>query len=147
MVFMRQDPGWTLADNSLSMELYYKDHLHLIETWNINFSKFLNIAGRIITTIITIIIIILATIIIDQIATSTFLAQVKPSFSSNTFRIIFILIPVSHSNTLQAEMTIFFAYFSDCSAKITSMHHQCITTLSWRYLLSIQDNFWPYAIC
>ena len=36
---MRQDPGWTLADNSLSMELYYKDHLHLIETWNINFSK------------------------------------------------------------------------------------------------------------
>ena len=27
---MRQDPDWTLPDNSLNMELYYKDHHHLI---------------------------------------------------------------------------------------------------------------------
>ena len=34
MTFMRQDPGWTLPDNSVNMELYYKDHLHLIENRN-----------------------------------------------------------------------------------------------------------------
>ena len=34
---MRQDPDWTLPDNSLNMELYYKDHLHLIG--NMKFSK------------------------------------------------------------------------------------------------------------
>ena len=37
--FMRQDPDWTLPDNSLNMELYYKDHLHLIENGNIKFLK------------------------------------------------------------------------------------------------------------
>ena len=36
---MLQDPDWTLPDNSLNMELYYKDHLHLIEKRNIKFSK------------------------------------------------------------------------------------------------------------
>ena len=36
---MRQDPDWTLQDNSLNMELYYKDNLHLIENGNIKFSK------------------------------------------------------------------------------------------------------------
>ena len=36
---MRQDPDWTLPDNSLDMELYYKDLLHLIENRNIKFSK------------------------------------------------------------------------------------------------------------
>ena len=36
---MRQDPDWTLPDNSLNMELYYKDHLHLIENGNMKFSK------------------------------------------------------------------------------------------------------------
>ena len=36
---MRQDPDWTLPDNSLNMELYYKDHLQLIENGNIKFSK------------------------------------------------------------------------------------------------------------
>ena len=36
---MRQDPDWTLPDNSLSMELYYKDHVHLIENRNIKFSN------------------------------------------------------------------------------------------------------------
>ena len=36
---MRQDPGWTLPDNSLNMELHYKDHLHLIENGNMKFSK------------------------------------------------------------------------------------------------------------
>ena len=35
MTFMRQDPDWTFPDNSLNMELYYKDHLHLIENGNI----------------------------------------------------------------------------------------------------------------
>ena len=39
MTFMRQDPDWTLPDNSLNMELYYKDHLQLIENGNIKFSK------------------------------------------------------------------------------------------------------------
>ena len=55
-----------------------------------------NIAGRTITTIITIIIIILVTIIIDQITTSIFRTQVKLSFNSNTFPIIFISITVNH---------------------------------------------------
>ena len=36
---MRQDPDWTLPDNSLNMELYYKDHLHLTENGNMKFSK------------------------------------------------------------------------------------------------------------
>ena len=36
---MRQDQDWTLPDNSLNMELYYKDNLHLIENGNIKFSK------------------------------------------------------------------------------------------------------------
>ena len=36
---MRQDPDWTFPDNSLNMELYYKDHLHLIESRNMKFSK------------------------------------------------------------------------------------------------------------
>ena len=36
---MCQDPDWTLPDNSLSMELYYKDHLPLIENGNMKFSK------------------------------------------------------------------------------------------------------------
>ena len=39
MTFMRQDPDWTLPDNSLSMELFYKDHLHLLENGNMKFSK------------------------------------------------------------------------------------------------------------
>ena len=36
---MGQDPDWTSPDNSLNMELYYKDHLHLIENGNMKFSK------------------------------------------------------------------------------------------------------------
>ena len=36
---MRQDPDWTLPDNSLNMELYYKHHLHLTENRNMKFSK------------------------------------------------------------------------------------------------------------
>ena len=36
---MQQDPDWTWLDNSLNMELYYKDLLHLIENRNIKFSK------------------------------------------------------------------------------------------------------------
>ena len=39
MTFMRQDRDWTFLDNSLNMELYYKDHLHLIENRNMKFSK------------------------------------------------------------------------------------------------------------
>ena len=39
MTFMRQDPNWTLRDNSLNIELYYNDHFHLIENRNIKFSK------------------------------------------------------------------------------------------------------------
>ena len=38
MTFMRQNPDWTFPD-SLNMELYYKDHLHLIENGNIKFSE------------------------------------------------------------------------------------------------------------
>ena len=34
-----QEPGWTLSDNSLNMQLYYKDRFHLTENGNINFSK------------------------------------------------------------------------------------------------------------
>ena len=37
--FVRQDPDLTLPDNSLNMELYYKDHLYLMENGNIKFSK------------------------------------------------------------------------------------------------------------
>ena len=36
---MRKDPDWTLPDNSLNMELHYKDHLQLTENGNIKFSK------------------------------------------------------------------------------------------------------------
>ena len=36
---MGQGPHWTLPDNSLNMELYYKVHLHLIENGKIKFSK------------------------------------------------------------------------------------------------------------
>ena len=39
MTFMYQGPDWTLPDISLNMELYHKDHLHLIENRSINFSK------------------------------------------------------------------------------------------------------------
>ena len=39
MTFMQKDSDWTLPDNSLNMELYYKDHLHLTENGNIKFSK------------------------------------------------------------------------------------------------------------
>ena len=39
ITFMRQDPDWTLPDNSLNMELYYKDHFHLIENGSMKFSK------------------------------------------------------------------------------------------------------------
>ena len=39
MTFMREDQDWTFPDNSLNMELYYKDHLHLIENGNMKFSK------------------------------------------------------------------------------------------------------------
>ena len=39
---MRPDPDWTLPDNSLNIELYYKDHLHLIENENMKFSKLTN---------------------------------------------------------------------------------------------------------
>ena len=76
--------------------------------------------------------------------TSIFLTQVKP-FSSITFPIISISITVSHSNTLQAERLNYFAQFSDCSAKITNFN--CITTISPRFFLITQDNFWPYALC
>ena len=41
ITFMRQDPDCTLSDNSLNMELYYKDYLHLIENGNIKFSKWI----------------------------------------------------------------------------------------------------------
>ena len=61
------------------------------------------------TVIITIAIILLSPIIIDQRITSCFFTQAKHSFSSNTFPIIFITITVSHTNTLQPEMSIFFA--------------------------------------
>ena len=36
---MRQHPDLTLPDNSLNVNLYYKDHLRLIENRNIKFSK------------------------------------------------------------------------------------------------------------
>ena len=39
MTFMHQDLHWTLPDNLLNIELFYKDHLHLIEKGNIKFSK------------------------------------------------------------------------------------------------------------
>ena len=69
-----------------------------------------NIARRIIPAIITIIIIMLIiTIIIVQSLTSISLTQVKYSFSSNTFPIIFTSITVSHSNSLQPEMSKYFA--------------------------------------
>ena len=74
-------------------------------------------SGSIITPIITIMIIILVTIIIDQIATSIFFTQVKPPFSSNTFPIYFISTTVSYGSTLQPETSIFFAKFSDWSTK------------------------------
>ena len=39
MTLMRQDQDWTFPGNSLNMELYYKDHFHLIENGNMKFSK------------------------------------------------------------------------------------------------------------
>ena len=36
---MNKNPDWTLPDNSLNMQLYYKNHLHLIENENIKFLK------------------------------------------------------------------------------------------------------------
>ena len=39
LTFMGQDPDWTLPDNSLNMELYYKDYLHLIGNGNMKLSK------------------------------------------------------------------------------------------------------------
>ena len=36
---MRQNPDWTLPENSLNMALYYKNHLHVIENGNMKFSK------------------------------------------------------------------------------------------------------------
>ena len=36
---MRLDPDWTSPDNSLNLELYYKDHFHLIENGNMKSSK------------------------------------------------------------------------------------------------------------
>ena len=39
MTFMRQDPDWTLPGNSLNTELYYKNHLDLIENRNMKLSK------------------------------------------------------------------------------------------------------------
>ena len=103
ITLMRQDQGWTLPDNSLNIELFYKDHFHLYN-WKPKHQilklNYWNIEGRFINTIIiTIIIIMLITIIVDHSATSIFLIQVKPSFSSNTFLIIFISITGSHSNT------------------------------------------------
>ena len=36
---MRQDPDWTLPDNSVNKELYYKDRFHLTENGDMKFSK------------------------------------------------------------------------------------------------------------
>ena len=66
-----------------------------------------NIARPVITTIITIIMIMLIEIIINQTVTSISLTQVKPSFILNIFPVIFISITASHGNTLQLEMSIF----------------------------------------
>ena len=43
MTFMRQDPDWTLPDKSLNVDLYYKDHLHLIKNGNMKFSKLIKL--------------------------------------------------------------------------------------------------------
>ena len=39
MTFMRQDPNWTFPDKPLNMELYQKDHLHVIGNGNIKSLK------------------------------------------------------------------------------------------------------------
>ena len=39
MTLMRQDPDWTLPDNSVNKELYYKDRFHLTENGDMKFSK------------------------------------------------------------------------------------------------------------
>ena len=39
MTFIYEDPDWTYIIKILHRELYYKDHLHLIENRNIKFSK------------------------------------------------------------------------------------------------------------
>ena len=127
----------TILESSPSPNWKWKHQILKVNFWNI--------AGRIITTIITNIIIILATIIIDQITTSIFLIQIKLSFSSNTLPIIFTSVTLSHSNILQPKMPNFFAYFSNCSTKITNINYN--TTLLPRFSLSTQDNFLPYAIC
>ena len=36
---MCQDQDWTLSDNPINLELYYKDHFHLIGNGNMKFSK------------------------------------------------------------------------------------------------------------
>ena len=39
MTFMCQDQDWTLSDNPINLELYYKDHFHLSGNGNMKFSK------------------------------------------------------------------------------------------------------------
>ena len=66
-----------------------------------------NIVRPVIPTIIKVIMIMLIAIIINQTVTSISLTQVKLSFVSNIFPVIFISITASHCNTLQPEMLIF----------------------------------------
>ena len=98
------------------MQLYYKDHRHLMEKGNIKLSKsVIKTLHEVISIIIAIIIIMIITIIIDKTVTSTFLSQVKLSFSSTTFEIIFITFTLSHSNSEMSNLK--------CQNFLRNFHH------------------------
>ena len=146
MTFMRQDPDWTLSNNSLNMELYYKDHLHVIENGNMKFSK--------------LIIKTLQDVLWPQSLqlSSSYLSQLSlirsppPSslprsifFQLNHFPNHLHLIncqPQQHPSTQNIKL--FYIIFR-LLHQITNIN--CITTLSPRFFLITQDNFWPYVIC
>ena len=112
MTFMRQDPDWTFPDKSLDMDLYHKDHLHLIRNGNMKFSK--------------LIIETLKDLLSPQSSqsSSSYLSQsslikspppsswprsnlllVQPLFQSSSPQ----LLSISHSNTFQPETSNYFA--------------------------------------
>ena len=132
-------PKWTLPDNFLNIELYYKDHLHLIGNGNNKFSK--------------LIIETLQDILSPQSlqSSSSYMSQLSlvrspsPSSLPRSNLSVQTLSQSSSSQSLSATATPFnpkrqiISHNSDCSTKITNI--KCITTLSPRFFFITQDNF------
>ena len=137
---MCRNTDWTLPDNSLNLELCYKDHFDLIENGNMKFSK--------------LIIETLQDVLSPQSSqsSSSYLSQSSlirsPPPSSLTRSNLLSAQPLpqsSSSQSLSATATPFnpkrqiISHNSDCSTKITNI--KCITTLSPRFFFITQDNF------